>query len=98
VALRPFGNELISMIKSSALAAIVTLLDLMGQTRYIFSRTFDFTVYLWAAILYLIMVELIRRLWRVLEARLTRHLVRDTGGKATAHPTPAAVEQPLPTH
>jgi polar amino acid transport system permease protein len=32
VALRPLANELIGIIKASALAAIVTLLDLMGQT------------------------------------------------------------------
>ena len=53
VALRPLGNELIGIIKASALAAIVTLLDLMGQTRFIFARTFDFSVYLYCAIIYL---------------------------------------------
>ena len=57
VALRPLGNELISMIKASALAAIVTLLDLMGQTRFVFARTFDFSVYLYAALIYLAITE-----------------------------------------
>ncbi len=74
VALRPLGNELVSMIKSSALAAIVTLLDLMGQTRLVFSRTFDFSVYLYAAILYLLMTEAIRRVWLVIERRASAHL------------------------
>ncbi len=74
VALRPLGNELVSMIKSSALAAIVTLLDLMGQTRLVFSRTFDFSVYLYAALLYLLMTEAIRRVWRIIERRATAHL------------------------
>lgn len=74
VALRPLGNELISMIKASALAAIVTLLDLMGQTRFIFARTFDFSVYLYAALLYLAVTEAIRRLWNRAERRLSRHL------------------------
>jgi polar amino acid transport system permease protein len=73
VALRPFGNELIGMIKASALAAIVTLLDLMGQTRFIFARTFDFSVYLYCAVIYLLMTEGIRRVWAVLERRLSRH-------------------------
>ena len=74
VALRPLGNELISMIKASALAAIVTLLDLMGQTRFVFARTFDFSVYLYAALIYLAATELIRRLWLLLERRASRHL------------------------
>ena len=74
VALRPLGNELISIIKASALAAIVTLLDLMGQTRLIFSRTFDFSVYLYAALIYLLMTEAIRRLWLVIERRASVHL------------------------
>ena len=58
IALRPFGNEIILMIKGSAVAAIVTVFDLMGVTRLAFSRSFDISVYLWAAVLYLILVEI----------------------------------------
>ncbi len=76
VALRPLGNELVIMIKASSVASLVTILDLMGATRFAFARTFDLQVYLYAAVLYLIMVESIRRIWDVLERRLTRHLVR----------------------
>ena len=76
VALRPYGNEIILMIKGSAVVAVVTVLDLMGQTRYAFSRTFDYQTYLWAAIFYLVIVELLRNTWAALEARLTRHLKR----------------------
>jgi polar amino acid transport system permease protein len=75
VALRPLGNELIVMIKSSSVASLVTLFDLMGATRLAFSRSFDLSIYLYAAILYLAMVEIIRRLWDVMEKRLTRHVV-----------------------
>jgi polar amino acid transport system permease protein len=46
----------------------------MGATKLAFSRTYDLEVYLWAAIIYLVMVELIRRLWDALEHRMTRHL------------------------
>ena len=38
VALRPYGNEIILMIKASAIVAIVTVFDLMGETKYAFSR------------------------------------------------------------
>jgi polar amino acid transport system permease protein len=74
IALRPLGNEIILMVKGSAVAAIVTVFDLMGATRLAFARSFDLSVYLWAAILYLSVVEIQRRLWQVLERRLTRHL------------------------
>jgi len=76
VALRPYGNEVILMIKGSAVVAIVTVFDLMGETRYALSRTFDYQTYLWAAIFYLTMVEALRHLWAFMEARLTRHLKR----------------------
>ena len=74
IALRPLGNELILMIKGSAIASVVTIFDLMGATKLAFSRSFDFQVFIWAAILYLIMVEVLRRIWSRLELRLTRHL------------------------
>ncbi|MCA1494554.1 ABC transporter permease, partial [Ensifer sp. NBAIM29] len=76
VALRPYGNEIVLMIKGSAIVAIVTVFDLMGETRRAFSRTFDYQMYIWAAALYLVMVELLRNIWAWLEARLTRHLKR----------------------
>jgi polar amino acid transport system permease protein len=76
VALRPYGNEIILLIKGSAVVAIVTVYDLMGETRYAFSRTFDYQTYLWAAIFYLAIVETLRQVWGVLETRLTRHLKR----------------------
>jgi polar amino acid transport system permease protein len=77
VALRPYGNEIILMIKGSAIVAIITVLDLMGETRRAFSRSYDFQTYIWAAIFYLIIVEALRIAWDRLERRLTRHLRRD---------------------
>ncbi|MEM0900782.1 MAG: ABC transporter permease, partial [Pseudomonadota bacterium] len=76
VALRPYGNEIILMIKGSAIVALITVFDLMGETRRAFSRTFDFQTYIYAAILYLIVVETLRNVWNWLEKRLTRHLIR----------------------
>ncbi len=75
-ALRPLGNEIIFMIKGSAVASIITVFDLMGETRLAYSRSFDFQVYLWAACMYLAIVEVLRRVWDLLEKRLTRHLER----------------------
>ena len=74
VALRPFGNEVILMLKGSAIASVITVFDLMGETKLAFARSFDFQVYLWAAFIYLSTVEILRRFWDVAERRLTRHL------------------------
>lgn len=76
VALRPYGNELILMIKGSAIVAIITVYDLMGVTRLAYSRSFDFQTYIWAAIIYLAIVELLRNVVELIERRLTRHLRR----------------------
>jgi polar amino acid transport system permease protein len=74
LALRPLGNELIVMIKASAIASLVTLFDLMGATRLAFARSFDLSIYLYAALIYLVLVEIIRRIWDRIEIRLGRHL------------------------
>ncbi len=76
VALRPYGNELILMVKGSAIVAIITVYDLMGITRLTYSRTFDFQSYLWAAIIYLLIVETLRHGIDWIERRITRHLKR----------------------
>ena len=80
IALRPLGNELISMIKASSVASLATLFDLMGATRLAFARSFDLAVYLYAALLYLALVEIIRRLWGVLERRLARRTGANSPG------------------
>lgn len=74
IAVGPLGNELILLIKASAIASLVTLYDLMGVAKLGFSRSFDFQIYLWAAVLYLLVVELVRRAVKRLDARLSRHL------------------------
>ena len=74
IALRPYGNEIILMLKGSAIASVITVFDLMGETRRAFSRTFDYNTYILAAIMYLATVETLRRLWNRFEDGLTRHL------------------------
>lgn len=76
LALRPLGNEFILMIKASAIASLITIFDVMGMTKLAYSRTYNFQVYLWAAILYLVIVEITRRIIGIIEHRLTRHMRR----------------------
>jgi polar amino acid transport system permease protein len=76
VALRPYGNEVILMIKGSAIVAIITVYDLMGVTRLTYARTFDFQSYIWAAVIYLMIVEVLRHTIGWIERRITKHLKR----------------------
>lgn len=88
IALRPLGNEVILMVKASAIASVVTVYDIMGVTRLAFARTFDFTYYLWAAVLYLVIVEVLRRVLEAVERRITRYQRRDPD-KTSAAARPA---------
>ncbi len=76
VALRPYGNEVVLMIKSSAVVALITVSDLMGVTRLAYSRSFDFQTYVWAALIYLALVEVLRHGVEWIERRITTHLHR----------------------
>jgi len=62
------------IIKASAIVSLVTLLDLMGVAKLAFSRTFDFQVYVWVALVYLLVVECVRRGVNRINRRLTRHM------------------------
>ena len=74
IGLRPLGNEVILMIKGSAVASIVTVYDIMGVADLAFARSFDLSVYLWAAVLYIGMVETLSRLLNRAERWLSAHL------------------------
>lgn len=69
------GNEIILLMKASALASVVTVYDLMGVARQTFQKTFDFSAFLWAAVLYLCITAVFVLLWRAAERRLSPHLL-----------------------
>jgi polar amino acid transport system permease protein len=68
------GNEIILLMKGSAVASVITIFDLMGETKTIFAKTFDFSIYLWAAVIYLVLTAVFVRAWRHLEKLLNPHL------------------------
>lgn len=84
------GNEIILLMKASALASVVTVFDLMGQTRLVFSKTFDFSVYIWAAVIYLCLTASFVRIWHFLERRLSPH-IHEKRRRASATPAPGRV-------
>ena len=47
-----------------------------GETRRAYARTFDFQTYIWAAIIYLGIVEVLRNAIDWIELRITKHLKR----------------------
>lgn len=79
LALRPLGNELILMIKASSVASVITVVDLMSAAKRAFSGSLDFEVYLWAAAIYLVIVEIVRRSWNAMERRLSRRAAPAAG-------------------
>ena len=76
MALRPYGNEIILMIKGSAVVALITVYDLMGDDAARLFASFDFQAYIWAGIIYLILVETLRHAIEWIERRITIHLHR----------------------
>lgn len=75
LALPAYGNEIILMLKGSALASTITLLDLTGVARVIVARTFaPYELFLMAALIYLAMTLLIVRSLKYAEWRLSPHL------------------------
>ena len=75
LALPAYSNEVILMLKGSALASTITLLDITGVARTIVSNTFaPYEIYITAGLIYLIMTFAITRVFHFLERRLNPHL------------------------
>jgi polar amino acid transport system permease protein len=65
-----YSNEVVLLLKGSALVSTITVLDLMGQTRTIFSRSYDLEIFVYAAVLYLVLSVTLTGLLRVIEGRM----------------------------
>jgi len=48
----------------------------MGMAKLTYSRTFDIQAYIWVAVVYLVMVEVLRHAIEWIERRITIHLKR----------------------
>ena len=75
VELSPFVAGVVSLgLVLAAFSAEVLRGGLMGETKTVFAKTFDFSIYLWAALIYLLITTLFVRGWRYLEEILNPHL------------------------
>jgi len=78
LALPAYGNEIISMMKATALASTVTLLDITGVARTIVASTFaPFEIFIAVALIYLVMAWAFQTGLAYLEQWLNRHMKRE---------------------
>ncbi len=70
-----YGNEVILLLKGSALVSTISVWDLMGETRSIFSRTYALEIFVYAAVIYFVLTFVLTRLFKMIEKRINRYLV-----------------------
>ncbi len=70
-----YGNEVILLLKGSALVSTIAVWDLMGEARSIFSRTYALEVFLFAGVIYFLLTFVFTRLFHYVERRINRYLV-----------------------
>jgi len=74
-ALPAYGNEVIFMLHGSAIASVITIIDLTGAARQIFSRYYSpYEAFLTAAAFYMILTFTIVWLFKLVEKRWFAHL------------------------
>ena len=69
-----YGNEIVLLLKGSALVSEITVWDLMNRTKTVFADTYDLQVYIVAGAMYLTIVFVFTRAWRAAERHLHRYL------------------------
>lgn len=75
IMLPAYGNEVIFMLKGSALASTITLMDITGVATTIMSKTYTvFELFFAAGIIYLLLSWLLIGMFRLAEKRINRHL------------------------
>ena len=74
-ALPAYGNEIVSMLKATALASVLTLMEVTGIAYRLISETYrSLEVFLCAGAIYLVMTFAITTGVQALERRLMRHM------------------------
>ncbi|WP_395147748.1 ABC transporter permease [Moraxella atlantae] len=75
VMLPAYSNEVIFMLKGSALASTISIMDLTGQAKTLIAKNYaTLEMYFAAGVLYLILASVFIAIFRVIERRANRHL------------------------
>lgn len=73
-----YTNEVVFLLQASSLVSIITLMDITGVARVEAAQTFAFyELFLFAALIYLVLVYGVIFLFRKVEQRITAHLVHE---------------------
>ena len=73
-AVQAYSNEVIFMLHASAIASVVTLVDLTGAARNIYSRFYaPFDAFIFVALVYMALTFILVFVFRKLEQHLLRH-------------------------
>ena len=75
--LPPIANEAIVLIKDTALASAITLMDIMKVSQAVVSRNSDIKIFLYAAVIYLILTGITTIIAKRIEKRFSRHVQRE---------------------
>jgi len=83
-ALPAYGNELILMVKASSLASTITVVEITGVAKRLYSRTYDSEVFVIAGAIYLVINWIAAEIVHFAEYRMTPYLRNrgDDGKKA----------------
>ena len=75
LAIPAYSNDVISLMKATALASTITLLDMMGIARTIVAETYaPYEVYISLAIIYMILTFFIQKGFGAFERRMSRYV------------------------
>ena len=78
LALPAYGNDIISLLKSTALASTITLMDMTGIARTIVAQTYaPYEIFISLAIIYMILTFFIQKLLGRIERYIGRYAVRE---------------------
>ena len=73
-----YSNDVISLMKSTALASTITLLDMMGIARTIVAETYaPYEIFTSVMVIYLIITWIIQRTFGWIEKRMSRHIRKE---------------------
>ena len=78
LSLPAYSNDVVSLMKSTALASTITLLDMMGIARTIVAETYaPYEIFVSVMVIYLVITWAIQRTFGWIEKRLSRHVRRE---------------------
>jgi polar amino acid transport system permease protein len=81
LAMPAYGNEVILTLKGTAVLSVISVNELMAQTRLVFSRTFALEIFLVTGAAYLLTTILFQRAWRALAHHLNVQEESETASK-----------------